>query len=133
VPWTEKNAHKKNEGQQGHQGTTKHHGRGEGTPGDKKQEREMVERPGPASRSGQQGFEIYIEQDALQSHRSRCPNKCKARQGEKVELPEPVERGYRLPCDHRYQGLPCRREGRPAAPGYRKTFAKAFMAIGPGI
>ena len=131
--WTKKNSNKKIQEQQGPRSSTKYHGGREGTPGDTKQEQEVVQGPGPASGSGRQRLKIYEQQDTLQSYGSRFQNKRKAGQGEEAELPIATQCGYGTPCDHRYQGLPCRWQGQPATTGYSAKITKKIMATGPSV
>lgn len=82
---------------------------------------------------GQKGRQVYEQQNALRPHRSRCAYQRKAGQGEKAQLPLPIERGYGAPCDHRYQGVPCRYEGQPTVTGYRDASARTVMEGRPCV
>jgi len=87
------------------------------------------QRPG----AGNQGAKYTINKTHYSPTDPRCQDQFKAGQGTQAELPFSIERGYRAPCDNRYQGVPCRWQGQPAITGYSTTLAKTFMAPRPGF
>ncbi len=121
------------QGRQVRQGPTQRFGKQERTGGDKGQEQKMGEGPGPTPGRQEQGGQVYEQQDPLQPHGSRCTHQCKTGQGQKAELPEPVERGYGEPCDHGHQGVPCRREGQPTVARYRPKTSGKVVEAGTGV